>query len=57
MNQVNYGIGQGSFEPRAAELTNSYVTIGQVTLHKLQLKKGALDKFRLPVDVLEGMFL
>jgi vacuolar protein sorting-associated protein 13A/C len=57
MNQVNYGIGQGIFDPRAAELTNSYVTIGQVTLHKLQLKKGALDKFRLPVDVLEGMFL
>ncbi|KAI0073133.1 vacuolar protein sorting-associated protein 13 [Panus rudis PR-1116 ss-1] len=27
---------------------------GQLTLHKLQLKKGALDKFRLPVDVLEG---
>ncbi|KIK70982.1 hypothetical protein GYMLUDRAFT_33082 [Collybiopsis luxurians FD-317 M1] len=27
---------------------------GQLTLRKLQLKKGALDKFRLPVDVLEG---
>ncbi|KAK7694663.1 hypothetical protein QCA50_001851 [Cerrena zonata] len=27
---------------------------GQLTLHKLQLKKGALDKFRLPVDVVEG---
>jgi vacuolar protein sorting-associated protein 13A/C len=30
--------------------------LGQVTFHKLQLKKGALDKFRLPVDVLEGAF-
>ncbi|RDX55846.1 vacuolar protein sorting-associated protein 13 [Lentinus brumalis] len=27
---------------------------GQVTLHKLRLKKGALDKFRLPVDVIDG---
>ncbi|KAL4243512.1 VPS13 family protein [Abortiporus biennis] len=27
---------------------------GQLTLHKLRLKKGALDKFRLPVDVVEG---
>jgi vacuolar protein sorting-associated protein 13A/C len=25
-----------------------------LTLRKLRLKKGALDKFRLPVDVLEG---
>ncbi|KAJ3551176.1 hypothetical protein NM688_g4862 [Phlebia brevispora] len=27
---------------------------GQLTLRKLRLKKGALDKFRLPVDVVEG---
>lgn len=27
---------------------------GQLTLRKLRLKRGALDKFRLPVDVLEG---
>jgi vacuolar protein sorting-associated protein 13A/C len=27
---------------------------GQISLGKLRLKKGALDKFRLPVDVLEG---
>ncbi|THH34126.1 hypothetical protein EUX98_g96 [Antrodiella citrinella] len=27
---------------------------GQLTLRSLQLKKGALDKFRLPVDVIEG---
>lgn len=27
---------------------------GQLTLGNLRLKKGALDKFRLPVDVLEG---
>ncbi|KAF9453814.1 vacuolar protein sorting-associated protein 13 [Macrolepiota fuliginosa MF-IS2] len=27
---------------------------GQLTLRKLRLKKGALDKFQLPVDVLEG---
>jgi hypothetical protein len=29
---------------------------GQLTLRKLRLKKGALDKFRLPVDVIEGEF-
>lgn len=28
--------------------------LGQVTLTKLRLKKGALDKFRLPVDVIDG---
>ncbi|TFY54315.1 hypothetical protein EVJ58_g8935 [Rhodofomes roseus] len=27
---------------------------GRVTLSNLRLKKGALDKFRLPVDVIEG---
>ncbi|KAH9950347.1 vacuolar protein sorting-associated protein 13 [Amylocystis lapponica] len=27
---------------------------GQLTLSNLRLKKGALDKFRLPVDVIEG---
>ncbi|KAG6857563.1 hypothetical protein H0H87_000162 [Tephrocybe sp. NHM501043] len=27
---------------------------GQLTLRHLRLKKGALDKFRLPVDVLQG---
>ncbi|KAF8974033.1 vacuolar protein sorting-associated protein 13 [Flammula alnicola] len=27
---------------------------GQLTLRNLKLKKGALDKFQLPVDVLEG---
>ncbi|KAI0361599.1 vacuolar protein sorting-associated protein 13 [Trametes cingulata] len=27
---------------------------GQITLSKLRLKKGALDKFRLPVDVIDG---
>jgi hypothetical protein len=29
--------------------------VGQLTLRNLRLKKGALDKFRLPVDVLEGI--
>lgn len=33
------------------------LSIGQLTLKNLRLKKGALDKFRLPVDVLEGGFL
>ncbi|KAF9229286.1 vacuolar protein sorting-associated protein 13 [Gyrodon lividus] len=27
---------------------------GQLTLHNLRLKRGALDKFSLPVDVLQG---
>lgn len=30
--------------------------LGQLTLKTLRLKKGALDKFRLPVDVVEGQF-
>jgi hypothetical protein len=30
---------------------------GQLTLHNLQLKKGALDKFRFPVDVVEGVLI
>jgi vacuolar protein sorting-associated protein 13A/C len=28
---------------------------GQVTLGKLRIKKGALDSFRLPIDVSEGV--
>jgi len=28
--------------------------LGQLTLRNLRLKKGALDKFRLPVDVIAG---
>ena len=31
-----------------------WLSLGQLTLRKLRLKKGALDKFRLPVDVIEG---
>ncbi|KAF5375265.1 hypothetical protein D9758_000284 [Tetrapyrgos nigripes] len=35
--------------------TVSYgISQGQISLGKLRLKKGALDKFRLPVDVVEG---
>lgn len=30
--------------------------LGQLTLRNLKLKKGALDKFQLPVDVLEGKY-
>ncbi|THV04954.1 vacuolar protein sorting-associated protein 13 [Dendrothele bispora CBS 962.96] len=33
---------------------NYGISQGQISLGKLRLKKGALDKFRLPVDVLEG---
>ncbi|KAG5647989.1 hypothetical protein DXG03_007023 [Asterophora parasitica] len=34
---------------------NTKLTVeGQLTLRSLRLKKGALDKFRLPVDVLDG---
>lgn len=35
---------------------NIVLSIGQLTLRNLRLKKGALDKFRLPVDVLEGQY-
>ena len=42
---------------QCARIACIYVpTAGQLTLHKLRLKKGALDKFRLPVDVVEGHF-
>ncbi|KAI6162193.1 vacuolar protein sorting-associated protein 13 [Pisolithus thermaeus] len=33
---------------------NYGIAQGQLTLRNLRLKRGALDKFRLPVDVLEG---
>ncbi|KIJ26914.1 hypothetical protein M422DRAFT_55307 [Sphaerobolus stellatus SS14] len=33
---------------------NYGLTSGQLTLQNLRLKRSALDKFRLPVDVLEG---
>jgi len=32
-----------------------HVAAGQLTLRSLKLKKGALDKFQLPIDVLEGV--
>ncbi|KAG6381178.1 vacuolar protein sorting-associated protein 13 [Boletus reticuloceps] len=55
MNQVNYGIGQGHFfHPIYTTPVNVVQSLGQLTLRNLRLKKGALDKFRLPVDVLEG---
>lgn len=30
---------------------------GQFSVNNLTLKKSALDKFRLPIDVIEGMLL
>ncbi|KAI0033184.1 hypothetical protein K488DRAFT_78064 [Vararia minispora EC-137] len=35
-------------------LVNYGIGQGQLTLQRLRLKRGALDKFRLPVDVIEG---
>jgi vacuolar protein sorting-associated protein 13A/C len=35
-------------------LLNLGIVQGQVTLGKLRIKKGALDSFRLPIDVSEG---
>ncbi|KAF8591826.1 vacuolar protein sorting-associated protein 13 [Ramaria rubella] len=37
-----------------SERLNYGLTAGQLALRNLRLKKSALDKFRLPVDVLEG---
>lgn len=53
MGQVNYGIGQGI---SCVSLSRAvpHAALGRVTLSNLRLKKGALDKFRLPVDVIEG---
>lgn len=56
MNQVNYGIGQGAMNAARVDIDHFAQPngTGQLTLKNLRLKKGALDKFRLPVDVLEG---
>lgn len=44
-----------SNSPRAEkENTNRAVNIGEVKLNNLLLKKEALDKFDLPIDVLRG---
>ena len=40
--------------PVAIEHGTDHPTSGRLTLRTLRLKKGALDKFRLPVDVVEG---
>ncbi|KAF8168100.1 vacuolar protein sorting-associated protein 13 [Crassisporium funariophilum] len=53
LNQVNYGIGQG-MKSSHLYACFAYKLTGQLTLRNLKLKKGALDKFQLPVDVLEG---
>jgi vacuolar protein sorting-associated protein 13A/C len=47
----------GKVEPEilSAKMHIDHRDVGQLTLRNLRLKKGALDKFRLPVDVLEGM--
>lgn len=55
LNQVNYGIAQGKlyrgYPPSViADLNWS----GQLTLRNLRLKRGVLDKFQMPVDVVEG---
>jgi vacuolar protein sorting-associated protein 13A/C len=55
MNQVNYGIGQGASSHKTGRCQHLNASdAGQLTLKNLRLKKGALDKFRLPVDVVEG---
>lgn len=57
LNQVNYGIGQGnSYRRRMVQFPTDrkQLIAGQLTLRNLRLKKGVLDKFQLPVDVVEG---
>ena len=48
-----YGLANRVRSRRGSRVFTATST-GQLTLHKLRLKKGALDKFRLPVDVVEG---
>ncbi len=36
------------------QANDTHRSAGQLTLRGLRLKRGALDKFRLPVDVIEG---
>jgi vacuolar protein sorting-associated protein 13A/C len=38
-------------------MCSDYHHAGQLSLRNLRMKKGALDNFRLPVDVLEGIRL
>jgi hypothetical protein len=52
---VNYGIGQGKLALSSIIDRQLIQEAGQLTLRNLKLKKGALDKFQLPVDVLEGV--
>jgi len=56
MGLVNLGIVQG--ECMSLPEFQAFISFvhgpGQVTLGKLRIKKGALDAFRLPVDVVEG---
>jgi hypothetical protein len=49
------GLGKVGSEILSVLMRFDHRDIGQLTLRNLRLKKGALDKFRLPVDVLEGM--
>ena len=51
MGLVKVGTYRTVSSTMCADLANF---IGQLTLRNLRMKKGALDKFRLPVDVLEG---
>jgi hypothetical protein len=57
MGLVNLGIVQGKclLLPEFQAFISFVRGPGQVTLGKLRIKKGALDAFRLPVDVIEGV--
>jgi vacuolar protein sorting-associated protein 13A/C len=57
MGLVNLGIVQGELmPPLECKRCNILRGLGQVTLGKLRIKKGALDMFRLPVDVSESVY-
>jgi vacuolar protein sorting-associated protein 13A/C len=56
LNQLNLGIMAGMLTHHLGwfnSLCTSYIK-GRLELENLRLKKDALDKFRLPVDVLQG---
>lgn len=54
-----YAIARRFLEPYIENLDLSKfqagLWAGQLTISNLTLKRSALDKFRLPVDVIEGM--
>jgi vacuolar protein sorting-associated protein 13A/C len=55
LNQLNLGIMAGMFNILQLKDHFQLSLAGKLELENLRLKKEALDKFRLPVDVVQGL--